>query len=300
MKRDKYLVLGAGPTGTHTARLLADGGDEVTLASRRGGNSEHPLITRAAVDARDANALSELAAGALVIFNCAMPAYDRWPEEFPPLAAAVLSAALGTGARLVTLSNVYGYGPVAGSFTEGLALAPSTIKGRVRAKMWQDALASGATACEVRASDFLGAGAASLYTLAVLPSVLRGEPVSVLGDLHAAHSFSSTRDVAATLVAAARSEGAWGRAWHVPSHTLSVQGLSVRLAELAGAPPVTLTRMTLAEFSRLAASDSILREVVEMAYLFEQPCVLDSADTERVLGVRASALDDVLRDTLGQ
>jgi nucleoside-diphosphate-sugar epimerase len=300
MKCSKYLVLGAGPTGTHTARLLADAGDDVTLASRRGGSSEHPRITRAAIDARDAKAVSELAAGASVIFNCAMPAYDRWPEEFPPLAAAALSAALGTGARLVTLSNVYGYGAVPGAFSEALPLQPSTIKGRVRAKMWQEALASRASVCEVRASDFLGAGAASLYTLAVLPSVLRGEPVSVLGDPQAAHSFSYTRDVATTLVAAARSEAAWGRAWHVPSHTLSMQALSERLAELAGAPPPTLTRMTLAEFQGLTAADSILREVVEMAYLFERPCLLDSAESERALGVHASALDVVLRDTLAR
>ncbi|MDF2696918.1 MAG: oxidoreductase, partial [Labilithrix sp.] len=42
----------------------------------------------------------------------------------------------------------------------------------------------------------------------------------------------------------------------------------------------------------------ILREVVEMAYLFEQPCLLDSSDTERVLGVHASSLDTMVRDTL--
>ena len=41
-----------------------------------------------------------------------------------------------------------------------------------------------------------------------------------------------------------------------------------------------------------------MREVVEMAYLYDGPCLLDSAETQRILGVAATPLDAVLRDTL--
>ena len=298
MDTTKNLVIGSGPTGTLTAELLAEAGVPVTLVSRRGGNSTHPRIRHVSLDARDAVALTALASGASVIFNCAMPAYDRWPQEFPPLAEAVSTATVRSGASLVTLSNVYGYGAAPGPLVESLPMAPTTVKGKVRAKMWQDALDSGARVCEVRASDFLGHGAASLFTLLALPRILRGEALSYPGDLAAAHSWSFTRDVALTLVRAAGQASSWGRAWHVPSNTVSVQALSAQFAKLAAAPQPALSRMTHTELQHLADVDTIMREVVEMVYLFERPSVLDSTLTERTLGVRASALEEVLCDTL--
>jgi hypothetical protein len=48
----------------------------------------------------------------------------------------------------------------------------------------------------------------------------------------------------------------------------------------------------------LAREDEFMREIVEMAYLFQQPCILDSSDTERLLGVFASSLDTMIKDTL--
>ena len=51
--------------------------------------------------------------------------------------------------------------------TEDLPLRPTTVKGRVRAQMWQDALAAHEAgrirATEARASDFVGPGGKSLF-----------------------------------------------------------------------------------------------------------------------------------------
>lgn len=293
-----HLVIGAGPTGTHTALLLAEAGDTVTLVTRRGSGPRHPRIARVAQDAADGAALLRLAEGAATVFNCAMPRYDRWPQDFPPIAAAVLHAVRQTGAALVMLGNAYGYGEVTGALTEGLPMAPHTAKGRVRAAMWQDALASGARVTEVRASDYLGHNASSLYTLMTLPALLRGEPAAYPGDLDALHSWTFTRDVAATLVAAARHGLAWGRAWHVPSHDLSARELSLRFADAAGLAAPTLERMPLATLRALGETDAILAEVVEMAYLYERALQLDATATREALGVAASPLEQVLADTL--
>ena len=136
------VVVGAGATGIPAALLLAQAGDQVRLVSRRGSGPDHPNVELVKADAADPAGLSEVARGAAVIFNCAMPPYDQWPALWPPLAASLLAAAERTGADYVMVGNAYGYGPVAGPMTEDLPLAATTAKGRVRAQMWLDAKAA--------------------------------------------------------------------------------------------------------------------------------------------------------------
>ena len=296
----KHIVIGAGPVGSHTATLLAAQGHDVTVVTRRGGPSTQPRITHAAIDARDAAALTRVAQGAQALFNCAMPAYDRWPEEFPPIGAASLAAAAGSGAALLTVGNSYGYGRVSGPIHEDAPLAPHTVKGRVRAGMWDLVQRRpDVRATEVRAGDYLGRGAVTYFGLFVLPGLLNGEEAAFPGGLDTAHSWTYTRDVAATLVAAAGSGQSWGRAWHVPSHTATVRELAAAAARLAGKAEPRLRRFEDAELQGLAAVDPMMREVAEMAYLFDAPCVLDSTHTQQVLGVTASPQEEALLDTLG-
>lgn len=296
----KILVVGAGPTGSNTAALFASKGHDVTLVSRRGGSSTHPRIQHVSADASDPAALRGIAEGSTtIIVNCAMPAYDRWPEEFPRLGASTLSVAADIGAKLVTLSNTYGYGHVSGPIGEGAPFAPHTVKGRVRAGMWDLARRrSDVHATEVRAGDYLGQGAVTYFNLFVMPGLLKGEDVAFPGGLDTPHSWSYTKDVAATLVAAATTEQSWGRAWHVPSHVASVRRLASLTARLAEVDEPTLRRFRDDELQHLAAADPMMREVAEMSYLFDEPCVLDSRETEAILGVAASSLADALQDNL--
>lgn len=300
-----YVVVGAGATGAATARLLAEAGERVRLVTRRGAGPVHPRIERLAADAADPVALAELAAGAAVLVNCAMPPYHRWPEEFPPLAAGLLGAAERTGADYVMLGNVYGYGPLDGPATEDAPARPSSVKGGVRARIWADALAAHRAGrvrvTEVRAADFLGAGAVSPFTLLVGGPVLAGEPVAYPGDPDAPHSWTYTGDAARTLVAAARDERSWGRAWHVPSVSHApARELAHRLAELAGAPAPRLGRMSAGELAEAARRDAVMAEVPEMLYLYDRPALLDSTATEAALGVTASPLDTALAETASQ
>jgi nucleoside-diphosphate-sugar epimerase len=299
MNRTRNVIIGASRAGLLTAELLVDQGHEVVVVSRRGTAGGRSRVQHVALDAVDTAALVKAAAGATTIFNCAMPAYDRWPQEFPPLAAAVLTAAQESGADLVTLSNVYGYGAPAGPFAESMPMAPNTVKGVVRARMWEAALASRVRATEVRASDFLGKGVVSLFTWLVVPSIVRGLPASFPGDLDADHSWSFTLDVARTLVAASQSPQSWGRAWHAPSSNLSLRALAARAARAVGAPEPDLRRMSANELAHVAADVPVMREVMEMTYLFDRPCVLDWAETRQALGVSATPIERVIRDTVG-
>ncbi|WP_328989846.1 NAD-dependent epimerase/dehydratase family protein [Kribbella sp. NBC_01245] len=299
-----YVVVGAGPTGSEVARLLADEGERVRVVSRRGAGPDHPLIERVTADATDAERLAGLAEGATALVNCAMPAYDCWPTDWPPLAAAMLAAAERAGADYVMLGNTYGYGPVDGPMTEDLPMAATTVKGHVRAQMWNDALAAHRAGrvrvIEVRASEYLGAGVVSPYMLMALPQVLAGQPLVYPADLDAPRSWSYTGDVARTLVAAGRFDGEWGRAWHVPStSTLSTRELTARLVALAGLPMPELIEMPIDELVRLGETDSIVAEFPEMQYLVRQPHILDSRRTEELLDLKPTDLDQVLTEIAG-
>lgn len=294
-----HVVVGAGPTGTATALLLADAGDDVRVVTRRGTGPAHPRVELVAADA--STGLTPLAEGAATLINCAMPPYDRWPEETPALSAALLAAAEATGAAYLNLSNNYGYGPVEGVQTADLPLRPTTIKGRVRARMYLDGIAAHEAGrlrfAEVRPGDYLGVDAVAMFNLAIRPKVLAGEEVVFPADLDVAHSWTYTGDVARTLVAVATDATAWGRAWHTPQTSdLSVRELTTRFAEVAGVPVPPVREMTPEELHAAAQADSIMAETVEMQYLAWRPSILDWAETAQRLGLKPTPLDDVLAE----
>ncbi|MBQ1018527.1 NAD-dependent epimerase/dehydratase family protein [Micromonospora sp. D93] len=297
-----HVIVGTGPVGTATAHLLADRGERVRVISRRGAGPEHPSIERIAADAADADRLSVLTDGAQALYNCANPAYHRWPTDWPPLAGALLAAAERTGAVLATVSNLYGYGPVGGPMTEQTPLAATGTKGRVRNRMWADALAAHragrAQVTEVRGSDYFGVGGTSLAMMA-LPRVLGGQRVFLPVEWDAPHTWTYIPDVARTLVAAATDPRAWGRAWHVPSApAASMRELATRVAALAGVPVPRLIRMPYPVLWLGGLASPLTRELRETAYQFDRPFLMESVAATAALGVEPTPLESALAETV--
>lgn len=293
-----HVVVGAGPTGTATALQLAESGDDVRVVTRRGTGPSHPRVELVAADAT--TQLTALAGGAATLINCAAPPYHRVPEETPALSAALLTAAERTGAAYLNLSNVYGYGPVDEPLRDDLPLRPTTIKGRVRATMFRDGLAAHEAGllrfAEVRPGDYLGVGALSMFTLMIGPQVLAGKEVVFPADLDAAHSWTYTGDVAATLVAVARSDQ-WGQAWHTPQTTdISVRAIASRFAAVAGVPTAPIREMTPLELHEVVTTDPVMAESAEMQYLYHRECVLDWSRTAATFDLKPTPPDDVLRE----
>jgi nucleoside-diphosphate-sugar epimerase len=299
-----HVVVGAGPIGSTVARLLADAGQRVRVVTRGGGGPTHPTIERVAADATDAAGLTELTRGAAALYNCANPPYHRWAELWPPLAAALLATAEATGAVLATMGNLYGYGPVDGPMSETTPLAATSVKGRIRARMWQDALAAHAAGrarvTEARASDYLGPGARSMVSEFLLPAVRAGRPVRLPVDFDVPHTVTYTGDAARTLVAIARDERAWGQPWHVPSdQPTTMRAMAERAAALLGAPVPRLRRVPRWQVALAGLFVRELREFGEVAYQFDRPFVMDSTRARTTFDLAATPLDEALRYTLG-
>ncbi len=312
--RDLHVVVGAGPIGSGIARDLAGRGHRVRVISRSGTGPASAGTELVAADASDTAAMIRLTEGAAAVYDCANPPYHRWPELWPPIAAALLGAAEHSGAVLVTVANLYGYGPASRSqgtagydlahpMTEATPLAATGSKGRVRVQMWRDALAAHEAgrvrAVEVRSSDYAGPGAESVLGKRVVPNVLRGRGVSVLGRADRLHTWTYTRDVARMAVVAAGDARAWGRAWHTPSGPPRTQREAID--DLAGAVGLAAVpvRAAPAPVLRIAGLFSpLIRELAETRYQFSEDFVMDSAAARQEFGLEPTPWPEVLRDLL--
>lgn len=300
---NKHLVYGAGPIGSAVALELAAAGNEVTVVSRSGKGPVHPLISRVRGDASNAESVARLATGVTAIYNCLNPAYTKWATDWPPMANALLSAAISSGAVYVICSNLYGYGPVDGEIRPDLPLAASGTKGKVRAQMWADALAAHnrgeVRVAEVRSSDYVGAGAESHLGERIVPRLLAGKGVRVLGDPDTTHTWTYTVDAARTMVAAAENPVAWGRAWHTPSNQpLSQREAIADLASTAGVEMIPVKGMSRGLITSAGVFVPLVRELKETYYQFSAPYVLDDSLTRTELGIEPTDWKIVLNDHL--
>jgi nucleoside-diphosphate-sugar epimerase len=297
------VVVGAGGTGVATAKLLAEDGHDVRLITRRGSGPSHPRIRRIALDAANTSELATAISGASSLFNCAAPPYHQWRTQFPALAAALLNAAITTQVNYVMLGNLYGYGPVDAPMTEDLPMRPNSVKGRLRARIWAEAKAAHdagrVRVAEVRASDFIGRGAMSVFTIMVAPKVLAQKPALFPADLDAPHSWTGTADAARAMVAVAASDHAWGQAWHAPTNApVSARELAAMLARCAGVRDPRLYRMPGWLLGAAGWGSEVVRELPEMQYQLQKPFVVDSSRMRREFMLTPTPLADILRDGL--
>jgi nucleoside-diphosphate-sugar epimerase len=293
------VIIGSGPIGSGVAEILAERGERVRVVTRSGSGPEHPLIERVAADAADARRLAELARDAAVIYNCANPKYTEWTEKWFPMNDAMIAAAKASGAVYAIAGNLYGYGPQPGGrMTEDTPLAATGRKGRVRIKMWQDALAGGVRTLEARASDYVGAGAVSTLSAVLLPAINKGRTAAAPAKLDVPHTFTYTGDMARALVTLARDERAHGQAWHVPSGPpITIRELAARYCAVAGVPQVKVASLPRFVMRTAGLVVPMARELAEMDYQFYAPFVMDSTRTERTFGLTATDLDIALRET---
>lgn len=295
------LVIGAGEIGRRLAAQLLDSGADVTVASH---SATEVLGARAvALDAADATAVARAAKDADTVFLVTSPPqYHRWPELWPPVVDAVLTASRGK--NLVVMSNLYAYGRARMPMTEHSPLQPAESKGTVRAELWRrvlDAHDSGdLRAVEVRASDYFGPGVGNTSMLGqrFFGPLVAGRTARVVGSPDQPHSWTYVDDIATTLAAASRYRGDWGRAWHVPcSEPRSLSDIARDVPDSQGRPGKAVPYPAWF-FGLLAAVSPELRAVRESSYMFDAPFVIDATETERELKVSATPWTAALAATV--
>lgn len=297
-----HVVIGAGSIGSNVARLLAERGEGVRIVTRSGSGPVHPMIERVAADASDPSRLTELSGGAKVIYHCANPpSYTMWERQLPPLQTAVIAAAEAHNAVLALTGSLYAYGrQPGGRMNEHTPMAATGRKGRLRKRMWEQALAAGIPTVEVRGADYIGKDAAGIYSVFIEPALKKGRAAWIAGHLDMPHTFTVNGDMAQALVTLAQDERAWGRAWHVPSPpAVTIRELARRCADAAGLPPVKLIQIPRFVMRTAGVIVPIAREVAEMDYQWYAPFHMDATETADTFGLTATDLDTAIRDQVG-
>jgi nucleoside-diphosphate-sugar epimerase len=285
---DLHAVLGAGGgIGGEIVRTLADAGRPVRALARR------PLdlpasVEQRTVDLRDVDGTAAAIDGAAVVYHCAMPAYHRWPQEFPGLTRAIADAAGRAGADLVVADNLYAAPDHGRPITENEAPVDHGPKARTRAAMNAELLAHDEIrVCFGRAADYYGPGPRGLKSIpgiTLFERAVAGGRMRWPGKLDEPHVLHYLPDLARALVMLADSESAWGRSWNIPSP-----------APLTGREYAAAAAAALGSDRRVTALPKIVlraagiinaeaRGLAEVYWQFDRPFLVDASAFDDHIG----------------
>ncbi len=290
-----HVVTGAGPVGSTVALQFAKAGERVRLLTRSGNGPEHPLIERRRVDVSRADQFDAAVEGATVIHHCIHgSAYDArtWRAELPTAEAVVLAAAGRIGAVVVFPESLYSCGPVDAPITEETPRTATRGKLGVRTALLAQRAASPTPTVSVAASDFYGPLVRNAHAgERLIPTVLAGKTMRVLGSLDEQHSWTYVPDLADAMIRAAATPPLWNTVLHAPTTAPVTQRELIE--QVAAVGDVEVPRMSAIPtwlLTTMGIAHRPTRELAETAYMFDRPFVLDSSTSQRRLGLTPTSL----------
>ena len=298
---DLHIVIGGGTIGRRVARMLTEKGKWVIVVSRSTPNLGLPGVEEKIADASSLESLLTVASSAKVIYNCANPPYNSWVVEWPKISSSVSEFAMRTGADLVICSNLYGYGPHEGVLTEDLPLKATWANGVARAKVWQEnkALndAGKLRVTEVRGSDYICANEQSRMGDRVVPNLIAGKAIQLLGAIDQPHTWTDPDDVAKLMITLAEDDRSWGRPWHVPSNEPKTQREVVAgIANELGVTDYKVAPVGILLENILGVFNPVIRELNRGRYQFTKPYVVGSKAAQDTFGLSPKPWGQVIRD----
>ena len=298
-----YVVTGAGPVGWTAAEQLAEQGHAVRVLTRSGSGPDHPNVERRPLDVSDPARLGEAFEGAKAVFHCihgSAYAASTWAKELPKAEQAVLDAAGKAGAVVVFPESLYSYSEPDKTMAEHSPRDAQGGKRGIRTALLNTRSASTTDTVSVVAADYFGPRVRMAHAgERMVPAILSGKRVQVIGSADQPHSFTYVPDLAAAMIRAAQTPSLWNRVWHAPTGpALTQRSIATSFATAAGmdAPKVSaIPGWTLRAAGLFSAG---MRELAEMLYQFERPFVMDSRVSQQALALEPTPHHEAAQATV--
>lgn len=290
----RYALFGAtGSVGKALAAKLAERHQLFRVVGRSEDRLRYfrryePLVEYCAADLTDSRAAARAAEGIDTIFYTVGVPYTEF-ERHPKLTRIAIESAAAAGVRhYVHVSTVYPYGVPQEEFvSEAHPRNPTAFKGRMRKQQEDLVLAAddpkGMRTTILRAPDFYGPDSELSYVGAIFDAAVKGGTANVIGPIDTPHEFIFVPDVAETLTALSDLEAAYGKAWNVagPGIITTRQFAEQVFQEVHQKPRLRVAGKSMLRI--LGLFNPLLREVVEMHYLWTSPVKLDDTRLRQLL-----------------
>ncbi len=297
------IVTGAGPVGWTVASQLAEAGHRVRVLTRSGTGPAHPLVERIRADAGNPAELAPALAGADAVFHCihgSRYSADVWRRELPGAERVVLTAAGNAGAVVIFPESLYSYSSPEEVMAQDSPRLAAGGKRGVRTELLARRAASDTPTVSVVASDFFGPRVRNAHAGdRMVPLVLEGRRVQVLGSLNMPHSFTYVPDLAAAMIRAAELPQLWNSVLHAPTNPAATQReMAAAFAAAAGVPAPKVAAIPGWTLRAAGIFSADMRELAELLYQFQAPFIMDSTASEELLGLAPTPLEAAARETV--
>ncbi|WP_193394401.1 NAD(P)H-binding protein [Paenibacillus sp. A3] len=251
------------------------------------GHPKH--LTLAVGDAMRPDDIVAQAGDADVLFHCANVPYHEMVNKLIPLGESVMEAAERLAIKVVAIDGIYPYGKKQMDLvTEEHPKEPHTIKGKLRLDYERMLFSNRWTKAKVmivRLPDYYGPTAnEASYLGSTLEAIAAGKMAFFVGNMHVPREFIYLLDAAAMVAELAGKDFAYGQNWNIPGAGLISGREIVRIAQKASGqvkPVIPLKKLGL---SLIGMSVPVMKEVVEMLYLTEEPLTLSGEKYKRFIG----------------
>lgn len=304
----QVLAIGAsGSFGGAVTRELLGRGYPVRAMVRRGGTPVHidgvTTVEGSALELEDLRRASEGAE--IIVYGFNLP-YPEWHAGAVKAAKLIAQVAAERQALVVFPGNVYGLGDdFSAPLGEDASRNARSTKGQLRNAMeacLQEATQRGARVLIVRAGDYFGPGSGDTRWLNfMLQRTHRGGAILQPTRGDAPHAWAYLPDLARTTaeLVERRAELSPHEVFHFRGHEVDMVTMLDAVRSGLGDPQRKARNVPWWALRGASLFSPMLREVLEMRYLWDEPVRLDEGKLRRFLGdVPQTPLPEAVQRTL--
>lgn len=290
MSKGNVTILGInGHIGHHAAQAFQEAGFEVVGFGR---SNRKPLAGVGFIKG-DAGSLEDLRKaidGADIVVNALNLPYDKWDKGRAEAQLATVIAAMGDdGKTLMFPGNIYNYSASDRRITPGTPQHPQTPRGAIRVRQ-EEMLAAASREGKfqtiiLRAGDFYAPGnEGDWFDQAMMMEARKGK-IYHMADLKLGHAWAYLPDLGRAFAVVGEQRGSLGRfeTFHFAGHYVTHAALMAAIVK-ASPVPLRVAPLPWIFLQAMGLANGVLREVVKMRYLWNNPMELVDPRLDEMLG----------------